>query len=170
MKKRIQRISGFSLVEVVFALAVAAFCLVSLMALIPVALKSYQQADTRSGMVNIAGMVVRDLQSASPGTASVNSPRFQFPIPAAGGASGVVHTLYMDTAGNPTPATIDTPPTAASIYRITVLVYPPSTAGLKMATMARIWITFPANADPAPGALPTKYSNGFETTVALNRN
>jgi hypothetical protein len=148
---------------------VAAFCLVSLMALIPVALQAYQQADTRSAMVNIAAMVVRDLQSTSVSTSTINSPRFQFPIPAAGGASGNIHTLYMDAAGNPTPATIDTAPTAASIYRITVQLYPPA-SGLKTVTMARIWITFPANADPAPGSLPAKYSNGFQTTVALNRN
>jgi len=169
MKKRAQRIKGFSLVEVVFALAVAAFCMVSLMALIPVGLQAYQQANTRSTMVNMATMVVRDLQSAALSTSSVSSPRFKFPVPPAGGASGVIHTLYMDASGNPTPNTIDVAPTSSSIYRITVQVYPPA-SNTKMATMVRIWLTFPANADPDPAQPPAKYSNGFETTVSLNRN
>ena len=178
MKKRALGPGGFSLVEVVFALAVAAFCLVVLMGLIPVGLESYQQADTRSAMANLATMVVRDLQT-TPSTTSV-SPRLQFPIPAAGGTSGTIYVVYVDASGTPTAlsgsplaATMNAAPTSSSIYRITVQFYPPANASLKTATLARIWITFPAMADAiAAGSptLPTKYSNMFETTISLNRN
>ena len=41
------------------ALAVASFCLITLMALLPVGMQGYQQADQQGTMVNLATMVVR---------------------------------------------------------------------------------------------------------------
>ncbi len=119
-------------------------------------------------MVNLATMVARDLQ-ATPDSGV--SPRFQFSIPAAGGnPSGVVpQTLYVDESGVAS-GNVGSAPAAGSIYRISLFFSPPSSAGQKMATVARIWITFPAKADPTPTSAPSNYANMFETTVTLNRN
>jgi uncharacterized protein (TIGR02598 family) len=166
MKKRSQAIQGFSLVEVALALGIAAFCLVTLLALMPVGLQSYKKADDQSVMVNLATMVVRDIQSAPSGASP--SPRFLFKVPAAGGPSDVTpQTIYVNASGVETGA-IGTAPTQDSLYRINVAFFPPASG--KTATTARIQITSPALADANPGAWPTKYSNMFETVVALNRN
>jgi hypothetical protein len=171
MKKSSKIVSGFSLVEVAMALAIASFTLITLMALLPVGIQSYRDADAQSAMVNLATMIVRDL-AATP--SSGTSPRFGFSIPAAGGTSSGVtpQTVYVDTSEMPagTYPYPGTPPTAKSIYRISVFFLPPATAGQTMSTVARVLITFPASADPQPKTVPTTYSNMFQTMVSLNRN
>ena len=162
---------GFSLVEVALALAVAAFCLLTLVALLPVGLRSYKNADDQGVMVNLATMVVRDLQATPSGAA--NSPRFKFLVPAAGGAPDAnPQILYVDASGVAT-GLINAAPTGVSLYRICVAFYPPTGAGQKLATTVRIQITSPALADantPNPPGWSVKYSNIFQTMVALNRN
>lgn len=162
--------SGFSLVEVALALGVAAFCLITLLALIPVGVKHYQQGDTQDAMVSLATMVTRDLQATASSSSTVSSPRFGFPVPAASGASGTLCTIYVDPSGTATATAVNAPPTSASIYRVSVQFYPPSGVTMKTATLARLMVTFPALADAAPTTSPTNYSNIFETTIALNRN
>ena len=168
MKRRAPVAKGFSLVEVVFALAVATFCIVLLAALLPVGLQSYHQADTRSAMANMATMVVRDLQSTS--STGTLSPRFGFTIPLAGGtASGTTpQTIYVDATAIAT-GTITAPPTGGSIYRISLLFSPPAN-GQRAATVATILISYPANADPTATQMPKNFISSFETTIALNRN
>ena len=157
---------GFSLVEVALALAVAAFCLLTLIALLPVGLQSYQKASNESVMVNLATMVVRDLQATA--TSATASPSLKFTIPAAGGGNSQVETFYADASGVPT-GKVDQPATPNSIYRVNVAFYPPP-ANQKLATTARIQITSPAQADTTPLVWSTKYSNIFQTMVSLNRN
>jgi Tfp pilus assembly protein PilW len=166
---------GFSLVEVVLALGVASFCLVILVALVPVGLQRYQKADGQSSMVNLATMVASDLDATTNGigAAAVPSPRFSFSIPAptptAGGSTPPPQTVYVDASGVASGNKPGAAPNAASIYRISLFFYPP-VSPLKAATTARILITAPAWADPAPQNAPTNYANIFETTVSLNRN
>lgn len=161
--------AGFSLVEVAMALGIASFCMVTLLALMPVGIQNYHKADAQSAMANLAAMVVRDLQSAPSGATSKTS-QFQFQFPAAGSTS---QTVYVDesgqASGTPPPSS---GPIAASRYRITVTIYPPAvtTPPSVTSTTATILITSPALADPVPGNPPTKYTDRFETTVSLNRN
>ena len=172
MKKHSRTCSGFSLVEVALALAIAAFCLLTLMALVPVGIQGYQQAGTQAAMVNLATMVERDLET-TPTTGTCTSARFAIPIPSAGGTatpSTSPVTFYTDISGVQTPLGIGVNATSASIYRISLFFTPPATAGQRTATMARILITFPAGADSSFSAVPSKYTNMFQTTVALNRN
>ena len=175
MKKRTRIIGGFSLVEVALALGVAAFCLLTLMALMPVAVQRYHDADAQSAMVNTATMIARDLEATpvTAGTGAGTSVRFGFLIPAAGGAAPAfpfASTIYVDASGNATgPASPGTGPNSSSLYRASVYFAPPST-GQRMATSARIWITFPANADSSSAADAKNYADMFETTIYLNRN
>ncbi len=170
MRKKLNQTGGFSLVEVALALGIASFCLITLMALLPVGVQHYKQADTQKTMVNLASMVVRDLETTSAGTSAVISPRFKFSVPAAGETvSGTPQTLYVDAFGVAT-GVIGGAPTASSIYRLSLFFVPPSSSNHKSATQTRLLITFPANADSVPTTLPAKYSDMFETTVSLNRN
>ena len=183
MKTSSKALRGFSLVEVVLALAVASFCMVVLVGLVPVGLQRYHKADDQSSMVNLATMVTSDL-AATPngnGTAAVNSPRFSFSIPIPTSSGGTApqtvapQTVYVDASGVASGTKPGAQPNSASLYRITLFFYPPASPPapalpLKAATNARILITSPAWADSTPALAPTKYSNIFETTVSLNRN
>lgn len=174
MKAKSRVVSGFSLVEVALALAILAFSMLTLLALLSEGVGSYRDAGAQSAMVNIATMVVRDLQATPSGTATVSSPEYGFPIPAPGGASGSPQTVYVDANGMATATTVGVAPTSSSIYRITVYFTPPLTspvnAGPRTATLARILITFPAQADSTPTSSPTMYTDIFQTMVSLNRN
>jgi uncharacterized protein (TIGR02598 family) len=167
VKQPFRTVDGFSLVEVALALGVASFCLITLLALLPVAVQRYHDANAQSAMVNTATMVARDLE-ATPGTGAGTSVRFNFPIPASGSAVGP-YTIYVDASGNGSGTAPGTAPNSSSLYRVSVYFTPPA-SGQRMATAARIWVTFPAQADPSPSSQPANYADMFETTIYLNRN
>jgi len=173
VKAKSRVVRGFSLVEVALALAILAFTLLTLLALLSEGVGSYRDAGAQSTMVNIATMVVRDLQvTPTSTTATESTPEYDFQIPPVGGAgsSGTPspNTVYVDANGTATATTVGAAPTSSSIYRITVYFIPPSTG--RTATVARILITFPAHADPTPASSPTQYTDIFQTVVNLNRN
>ena len=174
MKIEAREVGGFSLVEVAVAVAIASFCLLILLALVPVGIKHSKDADAQTTMSNLSTTVADDLTAATnstvipPGT--VSSPRFQFSVPPAGGtASASPQTIYVDASGATT-GTVGSKATARSIYRVSVFFYPPSTSSLKTATLGRIWITFPAQADPTAAVPAVNYTDMYETTISLNRN
>jgi uncharacterized protein (TIGR02598 family) len=172
VKKRCEIVEGFSLVEVALALGVASFCLLTLLALLPIAVQRFHDADAQSAMVNTATMVIRDLE-ATPGTGAGTSVRFNFSIPASGSTVGP-YTIYVDASGNASGTTPNSAqPNSTSLYRASVYFTPPAsgfTPPLRTATSARIWITFPAEADSNPATDAKNYADMFETTISLNRN
>jgi uncharacterized protein (TIGR02598 family) len=172
VKAKSRVVRGFSLVEVALALAILAFSMLTLLALLSEGVGSYRDAGAQSTMVNIATMVVRDLQATPPGTSAESSPEYGFTVPAAGGtASGTTpQTVYVDVNGTATATTVGAAPTSSSIYRISVYFTPPPTAGQRTATLARLLITFPAQADSTATSSPTLYTDVFQTMVSLNRN
>ena len=171
MKAKSRAVGGFSLVEVALALAILAFSMLTLLALLSEGVGSYRDAGAQSAMVNIATMVVRDLQATPPGAFTESSPEYGFKVPAPQGiASGTTpQTVYVDASGTAT-GSIGTAATANSIYRISVYFTPPPSLGQKTATVARIQITFPAQADSNPASSPTSYTDIFQIEVSLNRN
>ena len=162
---------AFSLVELTLAIGVAAFCLLAVFGLLPVAQTSHQAASEQTVANGLTSEIVSDLratQKTTPPTSQV-SPRFRLTVDAPGG-SGSVQTLYFrdgaDVIGVP-----DTPAAGAvplPRYRATIFLQPPS-AG-RHATTGRVLITWPAMADRVPGVPPAKYSGSLETFVALDRN
>jgi uncharacterized protein (TIGR02598 family) len=163
--------SGFSLIEVSMALAISAFCFVTLLALVPLDIQRDQNSDAMSRMSNLASSIARDLETTPTSTGTAISPVYLFSISPAGGSAGnASQTLFLDAGGTPT-GTINSSATASSIYRVSVSITPPP-VGTTMATLARLVITFPAQAAPFPGTQPNAltYSTMFETTISLNRN
>ena len=160
--------AAFSLVEVALALGIASFCMVILLALIPLSIQHYHHADTQSAMVNLGSMVVRDLQSAPSGATS-KTPQFNFDFsqPPTG---SVLQTVYVDGSGQASGTMPNVAPAPTSLYRISVTLYSPPAATPLAATIATILITYPALADKTPVSAPTNYTDHFETTIALNRN
>ena len=67
MKRSIISQAAFSLVEVTFALGIAAFCLVAVFGLVPVGVQANRNATFQTAATNILTGVVSDLRASPPG-------------------------------------------------------------------------------------------------------
>src|SRR5881392_3466795 len=90
MKFGLRRLHAFSLVEVTLALGIAAFCLIAVFGLVPVAVVTNRNATSQTAAANIMAAVVADLR-AIPTTTSTSA---QFGI-----VFGTAKTLYFDSTG-----------------------------------------------------------------------
>jgi uncharacterized protein (TIGR02598 family) len=176
MKLSRTRQHGFSLVEVVLALAIAAFCLIGLLALLPAGLSSNKDAIQKTIASGFAAEVVADLRNAPANNAANNagvSPRFRIEIPTSGPTntmvSGSPQTIYFEENGSATD--VGQSPTTSSRYRVSVGFRAPDTSGdSREVTMVRVLVTWPALADQSPNAWPTQYTGSYEVITALDRN
>jgi uncharacterized protein (TIGR02598 family) len=154
MKRRGNR-KGFSLVEVTVALAIAAFCLTSVLALIPVGLASYRESSWQTAAANLATSVEADLRAVPPdSTASSATPFYGITL------SGT-KTLYLNDDSS-----ICTNPskTIGAVYHVSVTVTPPPDDS-RAASTASINITCAAG-NNSTATMPTVY----ETVMSLDRN
>lgn len=166
---RIAKASGFSLIEVTLAIGVAAFCLVVVFGLLPVAQQSQQTASEQTAAANLISEVVSDLRAAerpNPPTPSI-SPHFGLTV---GAAAALSETLYFrdgaDVIGPP--GTLAASANPRPRYRVTIFFNAPT--GGREALTGRILVTWPALADPQPDTAPSKYSGSLESFIAIDRN
>lgn len=89
--------SAFSLVEVVIAIGVAAFCLVAMLGLIPTGVKSVKATTDQTAATTVLDEVVTDLRSTPLGSNS--SPRFGISFPTAGSAASLSTNLVFSETG-----------------------------------------------------------------------
>jgi hypothetical protein len=184
--------AAFSLVEVVIALGVAVFCLLTLVALLPVGVTANKNMVEQTVATGLMAAVVDDLRNTPAptaandptyGTASINSPYYQIPIPRATGPSKT-YTLFLGDNGalsgtfnSPAVATATPTPT----YRVQLDFYPPGATTTSTTpvgpTRVRILVTWPALADPgvttspsSAATAPKNFTGSVETVVSLNRN
>jgi uncharacterized protein (TIGR02598 family) len=162
--------AGFSLVEVAIALGISAFCLLSILGVIPVGLNSNQTSIQQTVATGLMSAVATDLQATPQSTPSSaqTSLRFQLTVPKCGGEEST-QTLYFGDGG----AAIGTPganATGDARCRVTVTLKPPTNTTNRSVTTAYILVTWPALADPLSSSAPSKYSGSIETIVALDRN
>ena len=90
MKSGNSRAAAFSLVELVLALGVVAFCLYAVFGLMPVGMQTNRNASSQTAAANIIGAIVADLRTTP--TAATTSPQF-------GITFGTDTTLYLDASG-----------------------------------------------------------------------
>jgi uncharacterized protein (TIGR02598 family) len=133
--------AGFSLVEVTFALGVAAFCLIAVFGLMPVGVQTNRNATSQTAATNIVAAVVADLR-ATPTANSTSSP------------FGTDATLYFDSAGQ-----FSTSLGTNSRYQLNV-----SWNGSTALRYADLKVTWPAAATPANA------TGSVETFAAFDRN
>ena len=145
---------AFSLVEVTLALGLAAFCLVAIFGLLPIGMKTSEAAVEQTDASRIAAAVAADLRSTPPGQTVTR--QYAISIPAAGAQATSV-PLYFD-ADAASSSTVR----ANSLYLLTLTF--PKTAGGRLATLADLKVTWPAQATVANA------SGSIETLVALDRN
>jgi uncharacterized protein (TIGR02598 family) len=137
---------AFSLIELTFALGIAAFCLIAVMGLLPIGVQTNRNATLQTAATNVVASVIADMRAT---TASI-SPQY-------GITFGTAKTLYFDNAGQFTMSLA-----ANSRYRVSV-TFPSSPSGL---SYADINVTWPAAADPAV-IIP---SGSMEMFAAFDRN
>lgn len=145
--------SGFSLVEVVVALSIAAFSLISILGLIPVGLNLSAVAKRQTEAVSILSSVTADLRSVPlSGTAS---PRYNIGIAPVGS-----QTLYFAGSGGGS-GKYSTAVESDSLYRVVLTPYTP--AG-RRATWVDVCVSWPAmgNSSNPQGVI--------ETAISLDRN
>jgi type II secretory pathway component PulJ len=162
MNHRPQSRSAFSLIEVTLAIGVAAFCLIAVMGLLPVAIK-IQQASVQQTKANaIISQISSDL------VADVRLPPGQ-----ASKAQGDWSNLHGHWAQVATPDVLyftndakqngyQGAAPADAVFRATITyMLPPTTT----TSLANIKVTWPASIDPATGAP----AGSAETFISVNR-
>ena len=162
--RRLNSKSGFSLVEVALALAIAVFCLVVMMGLLPVGLTSGRASIGETAANGILNEVVSDLRATvptSPLGGNATSQQFQIAIPANGNPAnptgGTASTTLYFTGQGASTGTVLTP---SSLYKLTVNFS--ANTGVKAASVAIAKVSW-----PAASATP---SGSVESFVALDRN
>ena len=156
---------GFSLVEVALALGIAAFCLISIFALLPVGINSNQSSSEQTVAASLVRAIVTDLRA----TPTTSGASLVYGIPSIS-APPLTHTLFLKQDGSIS-GTVDTAanPALTPRYRAYLEFKAPATATDKSAIAVRILITWPALADRAVG-VPTQYAGSYETLTSLYRN
>jgi uncharacterized protein (TIGR02598 family) len=153
--------SAFSLVETTLALGVAAFCLTTILGLLPVGLTSNSTAVEQTTATNLLTAIAADLRNTpnpSPRGSAHLSPKYGISVPAF--ANGVAATsanavtYYFAENGAVTNA-------ADARYRVSSWMY----AGEeRKATQARLQVSWPA------AATVENATGSIESIVALDRN
>ena len=171
MKRVFTSVSAFSLVELTLAIGIAAFCLITVIGLIPVGVQVNRNATSQTRATNIMAAVVADLRSTS--KTKFGSGRFGITIPSNHtlGAdptcqpcqqcwTNQTQTKYFDDAGK-----VVAP--AVALYRVTLtLVQNPTATATAGAIFYDIRTTWPAAADPCA----TTPSGSVEMLAAFDRN
>jgi uncharacterized protein (TIGR02598 family) len=92
--------SAFSLVEIVVAIGIAAFCLVAMLGLIPTGMKSVKSATEQTAAVAVLQEVVTDLRSTPSGSNTTSKLGIDLPLAGVLGSSrGGNSTFYMSESG-----------------------------------------------------------------------
>jgi uncharacterized protein (TIGR02598 family) len=167
---RTRTTSAFSLVEVSMALGIAAFCLVTIFALLPVGLNSNKAAIEQTNAMNVISAVAADLRATPASSGTATSPLFGIsvpPQPAPGAGAGTIYTsgtYYFGIDGQCSGTSTST----NSRYKLQAWLTSPSNIKTntlaKAVTKARLLMTWPALASS------TNASGYVETVVALDRN
>ena len=154
--------TAFSLVEVTLALGVAAFCLLGILALWPVSVKTNQLSSQQTTANSIISQMAADLRAAArlpPGQLSK-----QFSLDPSKGIKGrwdpTPQYAYFDYDGRQTGVNQITAPSNA-LYRATLTYRSPPTDTTSLADIRVTW--------PAAQSDFTKVAGSVEMFVAINR-
>src|SRR5438552_15843733 len=150
-KSALHSIGAFSLVEVTLAIGIAAFCLITVFALVPIAVLANRNATSQTAANNIMAAVVADLRATS--KANTTSTQFGMTFGTNRCADGCSQPpLYFDSSGQFT-----TTLGPNSRYQLNITWY--GSNGLRYADLK---VTWPAAATAANAAGSTEMFVGFD--------
>lgn len=151
--------NAFSLVEVTFALGVAAFSLLVVFSLLPIGLQTTGRSVEQTASADILSAIAADLRATpttTPRGNATTSTLFGISIPAAGSTGTTI--LFFNRTG-----TFASSQQADSRYRVTIN-FPSNRGAAKTATFAILQVTWPA------GAATTNAQGSAEIFAAFDRN
>jgi uncharacterized protein (TIGR02598 family) len=165
MNPSLREAAAFSLVEITFALGVAAFALLAILGMLPVALKTQQTSIQQTTANSIISQIFADLRAdlrLPPGLASHEGVA-GFQLHGHWAQMMTPDTLYFTQEGKQTGNVNGSPP-ADAVFRakITYNPLPPTDT----TSLASITVTWPAQVDPSAGGMP---AGSVTTLVAVNR-
>ncbi len=167
MKRSPPETDAFSLVEITLAIGVAAFCLITVLGLLPIALKTQQASVQQTTATEILSQAAADLRASvryPPGLAQQLNDQ-QKVLRGHWAQVGTPDTLYFTNEGWQTGGlTPSTTPTDA-VFRLTLSYLLPPT---ETTSLANITVTWPAVVDPANPASGTPEGQ-VATFIAINR-
>jgi hypothetical protein len=167
-------VAAFSLVELTLAIGLAAFCLITLFALVPIAVLTNRNATSQTIATNIIGVAVADLRAAKTAspmlgitlpTDPTSPPQFVLPdiVPCSNGqTSATSQVRYFDSQGQAALTSGST-----SLYRLIVTFVKNTTATpTSGATYVNLKVTWPAAIDPCA----IRPGGSVEMFASLDRN
>jgi uncharacterized protein (TIGR02598 family) len=166
MKRSLPVTAAFSLVEIVIALGVAAFCLIAVMGMLPIGLKTQQASVKQTTANSIISQIEGKLRAATrvpPGQEDrTDSKWLLHPHTGGGPWDPTPDTLFFTNEGNSVGSAL----TTNSIYRATISYYAPPTPGYST-SLADITVSWPPQFDPTNPA--SVLLGKVETFIAINR-
>jgi len=165
-KHRLHKLAAFSLVEITLALGVGAFCLIAVLGMLPVALKTQQASASQTKANAIISQIIDSLRAdvrLPPGQASKAEGEWAN-LHGHWKAVAVPDNLFFTSDGDQTGAVTQGPPPAAptdAVFRATVTYLFPPTATTSIAKITVSW--------PAAQSDLTKVAGSIDMFAAVNR-
>jgi uncharacterized protein (TIGR02598 family) len=159
-----KRTLGFSLVELTLAIGIAAFCLITVFAMLPIAVQTNRNATSQTAANSIIASVIADMRATPNGVTPSSQFADNLPANAASPAdpppcSGT-QTLYFNGQGQAATAL-----GADSRYRL-IVTFVRNPAGATAPTYASLKLSWPAAVDPCT----TTPSGSVKNFAAFDRN
>jgi type II secretory pathway pseudopilin PulG len=151
--------SAFSLVEVTLAIGVAAFCLLAVVGLLPVGLKTNQAANRQTIANGIVTQIIGDLRSASrriPSPSDNSSVEFTLCVPPGCSTPGWVFFSDEGTQTGLTSLGTTAPAApAGSVYRTHVTYYSTASTTSSLVHIEVFWPAAPTDLSMVTGSVET---------------
>jgi prepilin-type N-terminal cleavage/methylation domain-containing protein len=151
---------GFSLVELVIALAVISVTFIGIIGLLGLGLVNDENSSQQTGATNIADSIIADMRSTPSYSTSGKSPRFGItipttattsPTPLASGTTGLVTSvLYFDSGSNFIQLGGALPGNAAYGAHVYAVEISPFSDSSRASYLVRVVVLWPAAATTAP--------------------
>jgi hypothetical protein len=169
-------LTAFSLVEVTLALGVAGFCLIAVMGLLPIGLKTNQAATQQTTANAILSAVVADIRTVplvqGPGNSQGNaSKQFRIIFGNPHNPNEPPQFLYFSNVGSTNSTNLKPNlPDADTVFWVMIQYMPnPTGGGERSATLLHVKVAWPyaGVTPPTPGPIPAGF---VETYLSLDRN
>lgn len=161
MIRSIRTLTAFSLVEVVLALGVAAFCLLAVVGMLPTAIKVQQASVQQTAANGITSAIIGDLRAAYRKPGNSNSSQFGIELkklPPGQAAKYTPPALYFALDGTQQPSA------AGAVFKATITYYRTTADNSTTSTFANIIVSWPAAQDDL-----TKAAGYAEMLAAIDR-
>jgi uncharacterized protein (TIGR02598 family) len=161
MRRSIQRRAAFSLVELVLALGVAAFCLLAVVGMLPTAVKVQQASVQQTAANGITSGIIADLRASYRKPGNTNSSQFGIELkklPPGQAAKYTPAALYFSLDGTQQNGA------GGAVFKATITYYRTAADSSATSTFANIIVSWPAAQDDL-----TKAAGYIETLAVIDR-